>query len=276
MHKLEQKSKKILTLIIEIDNLDVDIITRTINSIPIHEYSTDIDILLLGQMNSQSTEILEKLIKQYPDVVEKIQKKDCNNDIYEEPAILNRINSNYIMRISSGDYLYTDNMGQYIEFLRKSDVDIIYSPFVVLESDGMGVLSICGEYQELVASCHETHNIDELEFIKLPTNESAVINEKVLHKLKSINRSEISSTNVWLYYKEFCVSNTLAYFKLPIYCRINRNLSNELWLMKHNYKHDEDMIFNMIDLFEKKQLSVEKKMLCSSRLVTFVIGNTAI
>ena len=29
--------------------------------------------------------------------------------------------------------------------------------------------------------------------------------------------------------------------------------------MKHNYKHDEDMIFNMIDLFEKKQLSVEKK-----------------
>lgn len=127
---------KTLTFLIPCYNV-AGFVSRCIDSIIVPEILDDIEILLINDGSKDNTlEVLNSYAAKYPNIIRIIDKENggwgtaINIGIHEA-------NGKYIKEVDADDWVESENLSQYITFLKQNDIDYIateYSEFISKEN----------------------------------------------------------------------------------------------------------------------------------------------
>ena len=210
--------KKILSVIIPTYNMEA-LLPRCLDSFIIEkEYMDILDIIVVNDgSKDRSSEIAHDYQTRYPNTFNVIDKKNGNYGSCINEG-LKIAKGTYLRICDSDDYYYKENLPEYLQVLKNSMADIVFTPFEICNFDG----SLSKGMLAYSVNNGEVFNISEIDWRK-----PEVLRYRAMHcisvKKDNLIKNEykqlegISYTDTQFIFYAVLYSNTCAFFNKPIY-----------------------------------------------------------
>ena len=209
---------KILSVIIPTYNMEA-LLPRCLDSFIIEkEYMDMLDIIVVNDgSKDRSSEIAHDYQTRYPNTFNVIDKKNGNYGSCINEG-LKIAKGTYLRICDSDDYYYKENLPEYLQELKSSTADIVFTPFEIFNFDG----SLSKGMPAYSVKNGEVFNISEIDWRK-----PEVLRYRAMHcisvKTENLIKNEykqlegISYTDAQFIFYAVLYSNTCTFFNKPIY-----------------------------------------------------------
>ncbi len=199
---------RILTVSIASYNVE-KFLENTLSSLCIDSVLDDVEVIIVNDGSKDSTpEIAQRYVEKYPGTFILINKE---NGGYGSTinASLASATGKYYKLLDGDDWFLSENLPPFIEKLKKTDSDIIYTPFYFVEEPEM------------------TKRLEKFSFepgVVLPSSAIYALSMHATAVRTDVIKNRIKITEHCFYTDfEFCLksialSSTFTYFNLPLYC----------------------------------------------------------
>lgn len=221
---------KILTVSISAYNVE-RYIKDTLDSLILPNISDVMEVLIINDGSTDNTTmIVEQYVKKYPHIFNLINKENGGYGSTINTS-LKLAKGKYFKQLDGDDWFEKDNLGAFINFLKETDADCIYSPYwKVYQNTGNRILKTAVNLDKNVINVRDI-SMHALTFkTKIFTENNIEITEHCFY------------TDCEYNIKPLIFSKTIEYFCQPIYCyRLEvsgQSVSKEGW-KKHYNDHNQ-------------------------------------
>lgn len=218
---------KILTISIAAYNVE-KYIRNTLESLIVPEIFKDIEVLVINDGSTDSTSLIaEEYMKKYSDVFILVNKENAGYGSTINASI-KVARGKYFKQLDGDDWFDTENLIDFVEFLKVCDADCIYSPYwEIYEQNGK---------KQLISAKKPVEN-------RIGVNDIGMWALAFKTKIFVENRIEITEkcfyTDTEYNLKPLFYVSTIKYYNKPIYCYrlgvLGQSVSKEGW---KNHYHD--------------------------------------
>lgn len=209
---------KILSVIIPTYNMEA-LLPRCLDSFIIEkEYMDMLDIIVVNDgSKDRSSEIAHDYQTRYPNTFNVIDKKNGNYGSCINEGL--RVAKGAYLRIcDSDDYYYKENLPEYLQVLKSSTADIIFSPYLIYHFDG----KLRKDMSVYPVKNGEVFNISDIDWSKPVINRyrsmhCICVKTNILRRNKYRQLEGISYTDTLFIFYSVLYSETCAFFNKPIY-----------------------------------------------------------
>ena len=250
---------KILTVVVPSYNAE-KYLCETMPSILETRNKDLIDLIIVNDGSTDLTrEIAERIERQYPEIVRVINKENGGHGSAVNTGIEYAVGK-YFKVVDADDWVDTENLDSLIEYLQKTDVDSILSPYYKVFVDNKENILDIEEYNEfLKVQERKIYNADD--FFR-------VIGKTIGMHTITIKTDILKDNNIKLSEKMFYVDmeyitylipyvDTIIYFEKPIY-KYRLGTSTQSVNM-NSYIRNRDMhkkvIFNIVNFYNSSKIS---------------------
>lgn len=224
------------------------------------KYRNQLEVLIINDGSSDETEnIASEYAERYPETFKAVNKENGGWGSTLNKGIELGIGK-YFKQLDGDDYFSPENLDVFIEFLKNTDADMIYSPFVTFTDVNGAVLRIIGDYGATVP-VGELMHFGEIRGFE-PAMHTLCIKMNILKNNHIQITEHCFYTDVEFVLKccNFC--KTLILFDLPIYYyRLARSgQSMSIAGVRKHYKDHLKMLKTMLayERDEVKDKAVEE------------------
>lgn len=250
---------KILTVVVPSYNAE-KYLCETMPSILETRNKDLIDLIIVNDGSTDLTrEIAERIERQYPEIVRVINKENGGHGSAVNTGIEYAVGK-YFKVVDADDWVDTENLDSLIEYLQKTDVDSILSPYYKVFVDNKENILDIEVYNEfLKVQERKIYNADD--FFR-------VIGKTIGMHTITIKTDILKDNNIKLSEKMFYVDmeyitylipyvDTIIYFEKPIY-KYRLGTSTQSVNM-NSYIRNRDMhkkvIFNIVNFYNSSKIS---------------------
>lgn len=221
---------KVLTISIAAFNVE-KYIRNTLESLIVSDNFDELEVLIINDGSTDSTSsVAAEYVRRYPNVFKLINKENGGYGSTINTAV-KVASGRYFKQLDGDDWFDTDNLSEFIIFLKLNDADCIYSPYWKV-------------YQN-----SEERQLYTPDSIKKDTIDAKDIAMHALtFKTRIFTDNNISITKKCFYtdceynVKPLFFTNTIDYFNKPVYCYrldlVGQSVSREGW-KKHYCEHNK-------------------------------------
>lgn len=175
----------------------------------------------------------------------------------------------YFKQLDGDDYYSWENLAAFLDFLEKSDADMVYSPFVTFEDKTGAVLRVLGKYEGTFRflPLKNTVLLTECENF-MPAMHSLTVRSDVLKRKRVTITEHCFYTDVEFVLKSYNLCKTVSFFERPVYYyRLARNgQSMSLGGVRKHYGDHQKMLMKMLSYYEQEVKEPIKKRQIRDRL----------
>ena len=267
---MEKNTGKILSVSVASYNLG-DMIETNLKSFCESEVADKIEVIVTDDGSKDNTpDIVEKYVKQYPNVIKLIRKANEGPGSTVNSGIKNATGK-YFRMVDGDDWVRTENLKEFIEFLENSNADVVISNFDTYNNATKEIIEV---------SKYNIEPYKELQFKDIYKNELTAGMWSLTFKTDIFQKNNIVLSNGFYTDLEYIVyairyANTVAYFNKSIYVyRVAQaNQSMSISGMKKNVSHHEAVLRKLLEFYKnnEKNLSYEHREYISKKIAS-VIG----
>lgn len=213
-----------------------------------------LDIMIIDDGGTdQTANIALEYQNEFPDTFRVIHKENGGWGSTLNIGIQNA-RGKYFKQLDGDDYYATENLDDFIDYLDKSDADMIYSPFVIFDNNTGGIIRVAGEYK-CFSKFANPYILNELDFF-MPAMHAIAVKTKLLQENHIKITEHCFYTDVEFVIKSYSFCKTMQYYDLPIYYyRIARDgQSMSLSGVEKHYKEHQQVLFNIISFYNALKL----------------------
>ena len=249
---------KILSISVAAYNLE-KLISKNIESFVNSEVRDKLEIIVTDDESKDDTaKIVKEYEKKYPGIVRLIQQKNAGPGSTVNSGIKNATGK-YFKMVDGDDWVVTENLAKIIEFLEKTDVDMVITNYQVFSNKDEKVIENCK---------FELPYNKKLDFTDYCTKLDLAMHA-VMFKTSILKENEITLDNGFYTDTEYVLLpaeyiKTFAYLNLDLYVYLvaQANQSVSVQSMKKNIKMHEQVLERLINYYEnKKQDSINENVL---------------
>ncbi len=204
---------KTLTLSIAAYNVE-KFLEKTLSSLVVESVLDDLEVIVVNDGSKDKTaDIAERYAEKYPRTFKLIDKPNggYGSTINSSLPIAE---GKYYKLLDGDDWFISSNLPSLIEALKKTESDIIYTPFFFVKEPDM-------EEKEEKFSFKENVVLPSSDIYALSMHATAVRTALIKNRIKITEHSFYTDFEFCL--KSILLSSTLTYFDIPVYCyRIGR------------------------------------------------------
>ncbi len=204
---------KILTVSIAAYNVEKTIgetLESLLTDIP-DEILEQLEIIVVNDGSQDRTaEIVRKYVDKYPETVFLINKENAGWGSTVNASI-DRANGKYLKLLDGDDWFLTENLSEYIQFLREADADLVMSPYVKSYPDKKFVEDNHVEIGSEVSSIEKIHSDVDIYMHELSV------------KIDNLRRGEVQIAEKCFYtdnefaFEAIRCSDTVQRYDKPVY-----------------------------------------------------------
>lgn len=238
---------KVLTISVAAYNIE-KYINQTLESLIIPHNFNDLEVLIVNDGSNDSTALIaNKYVQKYPNVFKLINKENAGYGSTINTSI-KIAHGKYFKQLDGDDWFLTENLSEFIEFLKSSDADCIYSPYWKIHQHS-------GK-RELKTAVNTNRNAIDMQDIGMWA---------LTFKLNIFTENHITITENCFYtdteynLKPLFWIDSIEYFNNPIYCyrmeRLGQSMSKES--RKKHFKDSQRVALEMLSYYAlNKETSV--------------------
>ncbi len=225
-----------------------------------------LDVMIIDDGSKDRTsEIALEYVKKYPDMFRLIKKGNGGwgstlNTGFKEAR------GKYFKQLDGDDFFSLENMDDFLEYLKKVDADMIYSPFVMFEDKTNAITRVCDWCSFFERDT--IYYLDEgLSFV--PNMHSITVKVDILRKNEITITEHCFYTDVEFIIKAYNCCETMLYYEKPIYYyrTANEGQSTSVNGLKRDYKDHEKMLFCIIDYYKHNAFEEQKRRNIRQRII---------
>ncbi len=247
---------KLLTVSIAAYNVE-QYIEKCLNSFTLDFFDEYLEVLIIDDGATDNTlKIAEQYVSRYPNIFKAVHKKNGGWGSTLNYAFKNATGK-YLKQLDGDDYFNQENLIQLIEYLGRTDDDIIYTPFVYIDDKTGEVIRTAGfkeEWDEQVS-----YSLNDV------INKIDLAMHMCTFKLGLLRDCELLEhcfyTDVELVVKGFSKANSISFINRPVYYyRISRDgQSVSVSGFKKHYKEHLNVLIRSIEYTRTLQSSKIKQ-----------------
>lgn len=160
----------------------------------------------------------------------------------------------YFKQLDGDDYFSYENLSSYLDYLEKTDSDMVHTPFVTYTDTNGGVLNLLNDFAWQNYSLYPKETV--LYLSECPNIRPEMHNLTVKTKLLQNHNIAISEhcfyTDVEYALKAYSICKTVSFYERPIYyyrLAFNGQSMGPLGIRKH-YRDNQKMLLSMLDYYK--------------------------
>lgn len=216
---------------------------------------SDIEVLIVNDGSKDNTaEIAKKYVRQYPESIFLINKKNGGWGSTLNAGI-QAGTGKYFKQLDGDDYYSYENLEDFVEFLKYTDADMVYTPFVTFDDNTGGILSVKGQYRDIPQ--RKKMNLYEMDDFA-PAMHTLTVRMEILKNNPIHITEHCFYTDVEFVLKTCNFSKTIIFYEYPIYYyRLARSgQSMSIKGVRSHYKDHLKMVYTMLK-YEKESVTDE-------------------
>lgn len=251
-------NNKILSISVAAYNLE-KLISRNIESFIKSEVKDKLEIIVTDDESKDNTaEIVERYEKKYPGIIKLIKQKNAGPGSTVNSGIKNATGK-YFKMIDGDDWVVTENLTEIVEFLEKTEVDMVITNYQIFSDKDKKVIEYCK---------YDLPEKEKLIFKDYCKNLNLAMHA-VMFKTSIFQDNQIVLDNCFYTDTEYVLFpteyiNTFSYINLDLYVYLvaQANQSVSVESMKRNIKMHEKVLNRLIELYEdNKKKNMDKNVL---------------
>lgn len=208
---MSQVRNKVLTVSIAAYNVS-NYLEETVESIFSPEIESGIEVIIVNDGSQDDTlEIAKRLEKNHPSSVVVVDKENggYGSTINSSLAIAR---GKYYKLLDGDDWFNTEVIGQFIDYLRVSESDLIITPYCLVQKK----TECIDAHQEI---CEETIGLDSVELMELGFHMTEMtIKTERLKEFDQELSEKTFYTDIEFIFNSFIVAKTISRFDKVLYC----------------------------------------------------------
>ena len=242
-----KKQEKILSVSVAAYNLG-EMIETNIKSFCESKVADEIELIITDDGSKDNTpDIVETYVKKYPNTVKLIRKVNEGPGSTVNSGIKNATGK-YFRMVDGDDWVHTENLEEYIEFLKNSDADLVISDYDVYDNKNQKII------ETITTKIKPKTEMEFGEVYKaIPYQMHALTFKTNLYQDYNIVLDNCFYTDVE--YTLFPMKNvkTVAYFDKSIYIyRVAQSAQSvSIPSMKKNIAQHERVFTHLLEMYEK-------------------------
>lgn len=252
------KQEKILSISVAAYNLE-KLISKNIESFVNSEVKDKIEIIVTDDESKDNTaKIVKEYENKYPGIVKLVKQKNAGPGSTVNSGIKNATGK-YFKMVDGDDWVVTENLKEIIEFLEKTDVDMVITNYQIFSNKDEKVIEN--------VKFDLPHN-KELKFEEYCRNLDLAMHA-VMFKTSILQENKIKLDNGFYTDIEYVLLptkfiKTFAYINLDLYVYLvaQANQSVSIQSMRKNIKMHDQVLNRLINFYEeKKKENINRNML---------------
>jgi glycosyltransferase involved in cell wall biosynthesis len=211
------------------------------------KYSEILEVLVIDDGATDNTyEIAKEYENRYPSVFKVIHKENGGWGSTVNYGIRHAAGK-YFKQLDGDDFFDKDNLDEYLEYLKNVDVDMVYTPFLLIDDNSGSVFRKMAWSELLQEKSYADidHEIGELRLeMHACTFKTSMLVENKIHMME-----HCFYTDVEYMFKSVNCSKTVALLNRTVYCyRVSRDgQSMSVSGVKKHYKEHEKVLMEMLE-----------------------------
>lgn len=228
-----------------------------------------VDVMIIDDGSADRTaEIAKRYEEQYPGTFRLISKENGGwgstlNTGFEYAC------GKYFKQLDGDDYYSYENLSSFLDFLKQTEADLIYSPFVTFTDETGGILRVLGGLEGDYRYFKTCGTVDLADCPQLiPAMHSLTVRTDLLKKSGIQITEHCFYTDVEFVLKAYNNSRTVAFFEKPVYYyRLARSgQSMGLSGVRKHYRDHLKMLMTMLEYEQNSVTEPTKKKVFRQRL----------
>lgn len=245
-------NKKILTVSIAAYNVE-STLEECLIPFTKSRYKDELEILIINDgSKDQTVEIAKRYVREYPNTFFLVNKDNGGWGSTLNSGMQHGTGK-YFKQLDGDDYFSNENLDRFVEFLKLTNADMVYSPFVLFTDKNGAILRIAGNYQNTVPVNTLMHFDEIPDFV--PAMHSLCVKTEILkeHSIQITEHCFYTDVEFVLKCCNFC--QTLIFFSLPVYYyRLARSgQSMSIQGVRKHYRDHLKMLWTMLR-YEKENI----------------------
>lgn len=206
----------------------------------------DIEVLIINDGSKDDTaNIANTYVEKYPDSFFLINKENGGWGSTLNVGI-KLGNGKYFKQLDGDDYYSYENLDEFIDFLKLTDADLVYTPFVTFEDETGGILQVKGQYSTIPQ--RKQMKLGEM-YDFAPAMHTLTVKMDVLKNNPIYITEHCFYTDVEFVLKACNFSKTIIFYEFPIYYyRLARSgQSMSIKGVRNHYKDHLKMVYTMLE-----------------------------